>query len=138
MHILVVFNAFRKLILKCTSLLLKNTFKYPKFQKNFQKKIEHIKCMSFCTTADADLGLLQHLRRKKNTVMAAYSYRQLFKNAFMYEKFLNSNTTSSASIFLINFFSTRIVLYFSTRRNIFCITSMMTHSLPRFRAETNF
>ena len=78
MHILVVFNAFRKLILKCTSLLLKNTFKYPKFQKNFQKKIEHIKCMSFCTRADADLGLLQHLRRKKNTVMAAYSYIQCF------------------------------------------------------------
>ena len=49
MRILIVFNTLWKFILKCTFLLLKNTFKSSKFQKNFQKKIERIECMSFCT-----------------------------------------------------------------------------------------
>ena len=71
-------NTFRKLILKCTSLLLKNTFKSPKIQKKFQKKIERIKCMSFCATSEVDLGLLQHLRQKKHTVKPAYLYIQCF------------------------------------------------------------
>ena len=65
MDIFIVFNTFRKLILKCTSLFSKNTFKSPKFQNIFDKKIERIKCISFWTTAEVDLGLLQHLRRKK-------------------------------------------------------------------------
>ena len=33
MHIFIVSNTCRKLILKCTSLLLKNSFKFQKFQK---------------------------------------------------------------------------------------------------------
>ena len=157
--------------------------------------------MSFCTTAEVDLGLLQHLR-ERNTVMAPYLYIQYFiivalfdslycfsvwyyaipktllfliwiyflynisskwigtstrtifetsdvalisaletmllKNAFMYEKFLNSNTVSSTSIFLINFFSTQMVAYFSTRRKIFCISSLMANTPPRFSGDTNF
>ena len=157
--------------------------------------------MSFCTTVEVDLGLLQHLR-ERNTVMAPYLYIQCFiivalfdslycfsvwyyaipktllfliwiyflynisskwsgtstrtifetsdvalisaletmllKNAFMYKKFLNSNTVSSTSIFLIKFFSTRVVTYFSTRRKIFCISSLMAYRPPRFRRETNF
>ena len=62
----------------------------------------------------------------------------LLKNAFMYEKFLNSNTVTSTGIFLINFFSTQMVAYFSTRRKIFCISSLMAYRPPRFRRETNF
>ena len=72
-------NTFRKLILKCTSLLLKNTFKSPKIQKKFQKKIERIKCMSFCATSEVDLGLLQHLRQKSTLLsLHTYTYSVLF------------------------------------------------------------
>ena len=75
LHILII---FKKLILKCTSLLLKNTFKSPKFQKNFQKKIARIKCISFCTTAEEDEKKHCNIDDEINTVMAAYSYIQCY------------------------------------------------------------
>ena len=60
------------------------------------------------------------------------TYTVLLKNAFMYEKFFNSKTTSSTGIFLIMFFSTRIVkekkfLRKVITRKIFCISSMIAH-----------
>ena len=89
MHILIVFNTFRKLILNCTSLLLKNTLKSPKFQKLFSEKDWAHKVYEFLHNSRGGSRAAATSKRKKkycygcilihamfwlHTVMAAYCY----------------------------------------------------------------
>ena len=84
MHILIVFNTFRKLILNCTSLLLKNTLKSPKFQKLFSEKDWAHKVYEFlynsrggsraAATSNRKKKILLWLHTDTCNVLAAYCY----------------------------------------------------------------
>ena len=72
MHKPIVFNTFRKLILRCTSLLLKNTFKSPKFQKKFSERDSVHKVYEFLYNSKGGFRTPATSKTKKSTVIAAY------------------------------------------------------------------